>query len=59
MRKKNYGYSHRGRQKQRESTSDDFVGAFDGVRVKVLFARFGLGHEWLELGGFAFRSLGS
>lgn len=31
-----------------ESTSDDFVGALDGVRVKVLFARFGFGHEGIE-----------
>lgn len=27
------------------STSNGFVGALDVVRVKVLFARFGLGHE--------------
>lgn len=27
------------------STSNGFVGALDVVRVKVLFPRFGLGHE--------------
>jgi hypothetical protein len=36
--------------RERERTSNDFVGAFDGVRVEVLLARFGLGHEWWDWG---------
>lgn len=41
-------------QRERESTSDDFVGAFDSVRIEVLFARFGLGHEWVGFEGLSF-----
>jgi hypothetical protein len=28
-------------------TSNNFVGAFDSVGIKVFFARFGFGHELL------------
>ena len=43
--------------RERESTSDDFVGAFDSVRIEVLFARFGLGHEWVGFEGLSFSQL--
>ena len=32
--------------KKRSLTSNNLVGALDGVRIQVLFARLGLGHEW-------------